>query len=141
MVETTPAKATQAQAIGAAVLHPLDDIVLEAERHHQQHRRGDHGGQGLDLQRLGAGRLAHEHRGQGPAGAGDHPSTMAGRSAAPCGSRLIQATPTKATTRPSDGRGFMVSPSIFQANSAVNGIHSWVATTSGLSDLAMPKAT
>jgi hypothetical protein len=69
------------------------------------------------------------------------PSTMAGRSAAPCGSRLIQATPTKATTRPATASGFMVSPSIFQANSAVNGIHSWVATTSGLSDLARPKAT
>ncbi len=45
-----------------------------------------------------------------------------------------------ATARPATAGGRMVSPSIRQAKMAVNGIQSWLATTSGLRASAMLKA-
>ncbi|MNY55650.1 hypothetical protein D3C86_1916450 [compost metagenome] len=68
------------------------------------------------------------------------PTAMAFQSCRACGSSVIQATPAKAITNPIVAIREIRSPSIRKANSEVSGIHSWVATVTGLTSWASQKA-
>ena len=68
------------------------------------------------------------------------PTAIAFQSCRACGSSVIQATPTKAMTRPMVAVREIRSPSSRKANSEVRGIQSWVATVTGLTSWASQKA-
>ncbi|MNS79876.1 hypothetical protein D3C72_1135400 [compost metagenome] len=68
------------------------------------------------------------------------PTAIAFQSCKACGSSVIQATPTKAMTRPTTAIRLIRSPSSRKANSEVSGIHSWVETVTGLTSWASQKA-
>ncbi len=61
---------------------------------------------------------------------------MAFQSCKAWASSVIQATPTKATPMPTKAALDSRSPRIRKANRVVNGIHSWLATVTGLTSVA-----
>ena len=68
------------------------------------------------------------------------PTRMPFQSAMAWASRVIHATPTKATPMPARAKRDSRSPSTRKANRAVNGTHSCAATDTGLTSCASQKA-